>query len=702
MKKTLQFYCVILFVLNSFHAFSMNLFVQTPNNGTISLDVEPSDSGENIKNKIFDQIAVPTANQVLTWNGTTIQDGQTLADYGITNNQTIQLTDTSQLNPVSSSFRIGNTTNLTTSGNVSINYNGGTLTNNGTLTNTNGSLAFTAPVTFEGMGTTTTNNLRIQHAGTSQLNNRIQVRGNVQVNNGNLDANNNLTLLSNASGSAVIAPVAAGSNITGKVTVQRFIPQGKRAFRFLTPGVTTDDFIANNWQLATHITGSTSGANGFDQTVSGNPSMFVYNNQQATGSGWAPIANTDATNLQVGHGYRLLVRGDRTPSNITAASLPIMNTAVTLAATGTVAVGTVTLNASSTPAINNTTNTTTDGFSLIGNPYVNTVNWNDLTKTGLTDAYYAWDANMGTLAQRGRYVVFSTALGTNNMASAVNEFIQPGQAFFVKNTALGTAGSITFNEANKVGGSSISNQVFATPATLSRIDLQVFETNELALNGYPIDAAVAVFSDAFSNDNEGLDIEKLSTGTENIAFKNQNKNFAIETRALVTPTDELQIDLNEFVANKNYSFKTIFSDFDTNATPYLVDTYLNEVTALNNNQATIHHFQTNNEAASFANNRFKIVFQNTTLSNPTFTEAQVVLYPNPVTNNRFQLRLPVQTTGTVGVRVSNTLGQVVYQATHTADAEISIQMNQTLQEGIYMVQLENQGFSVTKKITVKR
>jgi hypothetical protein len=94
--------------------------------------------------------------------------------------------------------------------------------------------------------------------------------------------------------------------------VQRYIAQGKRAFRFLTPSVTTDNFISGNWQLGTHITGSTTGANGFDTTVSGSPSMYTYNNQQATGSGWAAIASTDGTNLNAMQGYRVLIRGDRT------------------------------------------------------------------------------------------------------------------------------------------------------------------------------------------------------------------------------------------------------------------------------------------------------------------------------------------------------------------------------------------------------
>ena len=94
MMKNIKLYTLILFTFITLQTYGMNLFVQTPNNGTISLDVEPSDSGENIKNKIFDQISIPVINQVISWNGTTIQDGQTLADFGIVKNSTIVLTVT--------------------------------------------------------------------------------------------------------------------------------------------------------------------------------------------------------------------------------------------------------------------------------------------------------------------------------------------------------------------------------------------------------------------------------------------------------------------------------------------------------------------------------------------------------------------------------------------------------------------------------
>lgn len=602
----------------------------------------------------------------------------------------------------SQNFTISNGASLVTTGTVTIDYSGGTLTNNGTITNTDGTLSFSGPVTFNGSGTTNTGNFKVAHSGTSLLSNRIFVSGILTVSDGTLNANNNLTLVSNATGSAVIAPVLG--SITGKVTVQRYIALGKRAFRFLTPSVTTDDFISNNWQLGTHITGSTSGANGFDTTVSGNPSLFTYDNQRATGTGWTAIANTNATNLNALQGYRILIRGDRTGTLITQATAANMNVPITLAATGTVTTGTVTFNSSSTPvSINNTSNSTIDGYSLIGNPYVNTVNWNLLTKSGLTDAYYVWDSNMGTSDQRGRYVAYSTSTGTTNSgtgSTSVNQYIQPGQAFFVKNTTLGTAGSITFNESDKLGTN--INNFYRTPTSdLSRLELQVYQTSELALGGFPIDAAVSVFDNQFTNAIENGDVAKLSTGIENISFLNNNQNLAIDARPNVVATDELMIQLQQFQPNKNYTFKTKFTNFDSSSTPYLVDTYLNQYIALASNGTTNCVFTTTADALSFGANRFKIVFQNISLSNPDFSAEKIVVYPNPVTNNQFNISLPGNLTGVVNVKLINTIGQIVYQTKMEAQNTVTITPNISLAQGLYFVEITNQGKSSIKKITVQ-
>ena len=596
-------------------------------------------------------------------------------------------------------FTISNGASIITSGAVTIDYSGGTLTNDGTITNTDGTLSFSGSVTVAGANTINTKNFTVAHSGTSLLNNRITVTGALTVSSGTLNANNNLTLVSNAAGSAVIAPVLG--SITGKVTVQRYIAQGKRAFRFLTPSVTTDNFISGNWQLGTHITGSTTGANGFDASGSGSPSLFTYANQQATGSGWAAIATTNATNLNAMQGYRVLIRGDRTTTLLTQASQAAMNVPVTLTATGTVITGTVTFNSSSTPVpINNTSNSNTAGYSLIGNPYVNTLNWNTLTKTDLTDAYYVWESNMGTTDQRGRYVVYSTASGTNNIASSVNQFIQPGQAFFIKNTALGTAGTITFNEADKLG-TNINNFYRTATADLSRLELQVYQTSELALGAYPIDAAVSVFDNQFTNAIENGDVAKLSTGIENISFLNSNLTLAIDARPQVATTDELLVQLQQFQASRNYTFRTHFNNFNPATTPYLVDTFLNQYTALANTATTDVAFTTTTDALSYGTNRFKIVFQNNDLSDPDFTIEKITLYPNPVTNNQFNIALPSNITGELTVKIINTIGQTVYQTKTEAQNTITITPNSILAQGLYFVELTNKGKSSTKKIIVQ-
>ena len=604
----------------------------------------------------------------------------------------------------SQNFTISNGASIVTTGAVTIDYGGGTLTNNGTITNTDGTLSFSGPVTVAGANTINTKNLTIAHSGTSLLSNRITMTGALTVSNGTLNANNNLTLVSNVAGSAVIAPVAAGSSITGKVTVQRYIALGKRAFRFLTPSVTTDNFISNNWQSSTHITGSTTGANGFDASGSGNPSLFTYSNQQATGSGWATIANTNSTNLYAMQGYRVLIRGDRTPTLITQASQPNMNVPVTLTATGSVTTGRVIFNSSSSTApINNTSNTNTNGYSLIGNPYVNTIDWNSLTKTGLTDAYYVWDSNLGTSDQRGRYVVYSTSNGRNYTGTGttlVNQYIQPGQAFFVKNTTLGTAGSITFNESDKLG-TNINNFYRTTTTDLSRLELQVYQTSELALGGYPIDAAVSVFDNQFTNAIENGDVTKLSTGIENISFLNSNLTLTIDARPQVVPSDELQVQLQQFLANKSYTFRTHFNNFDLAITPFLVDTYLNQYTALSNTATTDVVFTTTTDALSYGTNRFKIVFQNNALNNPNFSAENIVVYPNPVTNNQFNIALPSYITGEVAIKMINTIGQTVYETKTDAQNTITITPKKSLTQGLYFVELTNQGKSSIKKITIQ-
>lgn len=572
---------------------------------------------------------------------------------------------------------------------------GGEIYNEGIIDATDGTIVMRGGLTQEipenVFYSNTIKNLTVYNTVGVNLNGELGITGILQIVTGIFNTNDLLILKSNELTTAVVDEIEQG-NITGNVTVERYIP-ARRAFRLLSPS-TTGGTVNSNWQegqadiagYGTDITGTGAESNGFDPSGTNNPSLFMHDNENAV---WQPVTNTLEEELIAGTPYRIMVRGDRTVDQGSNSAVP---TNTILRTHGTLLTGSV---------LKNDLSQNPGGFSFVGNPYQAPVDMESVLSSAVNvneNFYYIWDPTVNT---RGAYVTVNVQSNSNNFeGSEANKYLQPNQAFFVQTRFAGPA-SLLFKEEDKFITSAENANLYRTvnPLADASLQLTMYTAQSMLENGTAADGFVVRFGNSYSNDVDSNDAVKPQNQDENIGILNGESILSFESRNTPTANDVINISNTAYRATE-YVYTVKVNGLD-GVTAYLIDKFENTTTELANNETTSYSFSVNPaDESSIANNRFDIVFEETALNTGSFAKQSFTLYPNPVTNNQFNIE--VDNPEMTDVSIFNQLGQQISCSTNQASGNtIAVTANTNLAPGVYMVQVRSQGNSSTKKIIVK-
>ena len=526
--------------------------------------------------------------------------------------------------PLSGDFITGTATSI-------LDINGNTLTINGAISGTGflsgsntsnltlGGNAAAGTIRFT--GTQILKNLILQNSVTATVGTALDITGGLSANNEGtvsvtgtalLTTGGNLTLKSNANGTARVAPGATtGAYINGDVTVERYLAS-IRAWRFLA-APSYGQTIKQSWQenqsagvnpgtgYGTNFTSNTGAwlANGFDFQTPGN-SLLVYDPVTRTWPG-ASSTNVQISGAGANKSYMIFSRGDR--SVTPAVGTP--PTPVLLRTKGTLFQGDL-------PAV---PVTTAGQFAAIGNNYAAAIDFTSLTNVNIDQSFSVWDPKIPGAQGLGGWVTFSAATATpwvptpgggSYTAGVPNTRIESGQAFIVHSTS--GSGSVAIKESSKLSGSRLVLRPSGINNIKQSITTNLYNTNTGIAN--ISDANVVVFSNNYANGIDEYDAVKMNNFGDNFGLLRDGQTLVVEARQPVVNTDTVFFNMKK-IKLQSYRLEFITANFDNSLVGFLEDKFLNTSTAINMMGTTTVDFSVTSNTASSATDRFRIVFTNT-------------------------------------------------------------------------------------------
>jgi hypothetical protein len=463
----------------------------------------------------------------------------------------------------------------------------------------------------------------------------------------------NITLASTATATASVAAVKGTITYgtSGRFTVQRYIPGGKRAFRLLGhPLNATLDLTALTDDVL--ITGG-DGTGGFTASASNNPSAFWYNpltgNESTTNdAGWTAFTSTDGTGTgntwDKYKGLRVLVRGSIADGLNAATPSPVV-----LDVSGEINTGNQVINLVAG---------STSGFNFVGNPYPSNIN---LTTAGgnitigsnVQNNYYVWDMSLGTKG------------GWDNRSFASSYILPSFAAFIVKTTA---ADNITLTENAKVAT--------APTGTLQRTATTPMVRLWVTGQGINWDKLEVYFTPQPKDKDRGV---KMMNSEVNLYALYQDKQLSIDA----LPNGENTVLPLGFTTTLQQPFTFTVSDYTLPADQqlYLYDAYTATQTRLQ--KGSSYTFQ--QAAGGGGQNRFSLLVQYKKAN--AVMQAGWVLAPNPAKGSVRLTLAPAQqpAEATITGLDGKVLGRQVI-ASGTSAINIPVQQ---LPAGVYTVTLQS-------------
>ena len=432
----------------------------------------------------------------------------------------------------------------------------------------------------------------------------------------------------------------------------------------------------------------TQGASTGADATNGDPNVFTWPTTaiDGTSSNWSGMTDLSGT-LGAGTGILVYVFADD-DYNGSDDAFP-----KTLSVSGT----------ENTADVAPTVNSNANGWTLVGNPFASTIDFDVATKSELTDVAYVWDANASSWKDWN---------GTSG--DLTDGLITPFQGFFIQNSGTVTSPSITFTSGSKAtGGSFYGKENPESPVTL-RLEMKGTETSNSVWLQFSeagaFDTTVkgdAVELQALSAEYSRLAVEK-SGGLLNIAHLPLNESFNLPLDVSSTESGEFTLKATDFALPAGMS--VVFHDYQTGFEQEITEDFEykfelgSEVAAKAVNPGNLVAGPL--MAKSSGSDRFGIAIQPTgTSTENTDTPAEFALeqnYPNPF-NPSTTIQYSVAEPGQVSLSVYNLMGQRVAELVNETKSAGTFNVSwnaSNAASGMYYYRLVAGGKTITRKMTL--